>query len=311
MLLKARLKPIIAVFLAVLASAVAAASGTANEGPWWLGHVVTIIAAAIAASIAAAMIVWQLGRQHKNAMALQSENFKSELKLKVYQELSAALASAADHIGRAATYGATAVVHSRIYGQQLAQGMQPSPVSDRALELMDRHGKVTNAAIAVVYVIEKYIIIHPDIDIFKMAIASAVHDATKTFQALFEFMLIYLPAEDAAAQDMQPSNGRALSADELEKFDTLAQAYFNALIVLDCYLSDMRIELQMLLLGGLFANRLERRQPPDPQVKVISLDAPAVAHLRAHFLQETEWGKSAAQIKQDVQREFADASRAN
>ena len=93
--------------LLIPTAATAAESTPADQGPWWLGPLVTFVAAVIGASA----IVWQLGRQHRNESQRQAENFKSQLKLQVYQEFSVRLSTATDSVQTVAMYAFAAPSH--------------------------------------------------------------------------------------------------------------------------------------------------------------------------------------------------------
>ena len=201
-------------------------------------------------------------------------------------------------------YATTAAVHAKIYMQQIEQGINPSPVEDRALLFLAKHSAASDAAIEVVFLIEKYFIVHPELDIFRLAVGSALHDTSDAFHALFNFMLTYSPVDEPSSQGATVGNIRQLSKTELERFQALSAAYFDAASDLDSYLGDMRTELQELLLSGLFPNQLPKRRPADPGKKVISLNAAVVKSLRAHFLKHTKWGQKSVLSHIEVHREF-------
>ena len=295
-------KPVATVSALFSASSALAESATSalNEGPWWLAHALTVAGI----FVAAATIVFQLGRQHRNEIRLQTENFKSQLKLQVYQEFSSCLSTAADKIGTASMYATTAALHAKMYMQQFKQGINPSPVEDRAMAFLDKNSSASNAAIEAVFLIEKYFIMHPELDIFRLAVSSALHDAGGAFHALFDFMLTYTPVDEPGTQGAKVVNVRQLSDNELDRFQALSAAYVDAAGDLDSYLSDMRTELQELLLIDLFPNRTPKRRPLDPSKKVISLNTATVKSLRTYFLKHTEWGRKSGQVHLEVLREF-------
>ena len=280
--------------------AVAAESSPADQGPWWLGHVVTFAGIVVAAL----MIVYQLGRQHANETERQAENFKGQLRLQIYQEFDARLAAAADTAGAAAMYAMTSHTHTAIFGKQVAKGINPSPIPDRALHFIDRNAAATGAAIEVVFLVEKYYIVHPDLDIFRTAISSALHDVNLAFHNLFNFMLTHFPVDATTPSCTQVQNVKVFSEFEMHELHRFAGAYQNATMDLDCYLMDMRVELQTLLLGHLFPNTVPRRRPADPSKKVISLHPAQVKSLRQYFLKNTDWGRNAVRKLLDTHREF-------
>ncbi len=278
---------------------VAATTAAINEtGPWWIGHLVTFLGIVVAAS----MIVFQLGRQHQNELNRQNENFKGQLKLQIYQEFSQRLASASEAVGIAGLYAMGSHTHSVIYAKQISQGMTPSPVAERALLLLDKQRVASDEAVGVSFLFEKYQVVHPDFDIFLTAISAASHDLGVAFRALFDFMLIHFPVDARASADVD--NVKVLKATELEDLHALASEYQRASMALDCYLSDMRVELQKLLLGHLFEAVVPRRRPADPSVKVVTLEPANVKSLRQHFLKNTAWGKSTVESIFAVHREY-------
>jgi hypothetical protein len=146
--------------ISVVATAAAAAGITpTDKGPWWIEPLVTVIAAAIGASA----IIWQLGRQHRNESLRQTENFKGQLKLQVYQEFSSRLAVASGAIQSTAMYAFFAPIHVELYASQAAKGFTPAPIAERALKLLELNSAAVNEAVEAVFLLEKYFIIHPDL----------------------------------------------------------------------------------------------------------------------------------------------------
>lgn len=278
----------------------AADSPSADQGPWWLEHAVTFVGIVIAAL----MIVYQLGRQHANETKRQAENFKGQLRLQIYQEFDAKLSLASDTAGAAGMYAMTSHTHSVIFGKQVAQGISPSPIPDRALHFLDRQSAAAGAAIEVIFLVEKYYIVHPDLDIFRTALSAALHDVGLAFHRLFNFMLTNFPVDAVNKSGGEVQNVKVLSETEVQELHLLASAYQNATMDLDCYLMDMRVELQTLLLSNLFPNTVPRRHPADPSRKVISLDPAKVKNLRQYFSKNTDWGRNAVRTQLDVHREF-------
>jgi hypothetical protein len=281
-------------------AAVAAEATSPDQGPWWLGPLVTVLAAAIGA----AAIVWQLGRQHRNESLRQTENFKAQLKLQVYQEFSSRLSAASDAVQTTAMYAYTAQTHVQIYSSQAANGFTPAPIADRALKLIELNSNAANEVVETIFLLEKYFIVHPDLDILRLALSSAEHDVWESFHPLFEFMLSHFPMDVLTEHGQKVENVRQLTPDQRTTLQTLSGGYYDAAMDLGCYLDDMRIELQTLFLSNLFPNTIPRRRPADPSKKVLSLEASAVKSLRQHFLKNIAWGKKAIASQLDVHHEF-------
>ena len=63
------------------------------------GPLITILGIFVPASL----IIWQIGRQHKNNIELQRENSREKLKLELYTEYRKTISKASDKIGSAET----------------------------------------------------------------------------------------------------------------------------------------------------------------------------------------------------------------
>lgn len=281
-------------------SARAAEASAMDQGPWWLGPLVTIIAAVIGASA----IIWQLGRQHKNESERQVEHFKSQLKLQVYQEFAVRLAQASDSNQSAAMYAFTAPVHVEIFESQSNGGLTPAPITDRALRFLELNSAAANEVVETVFLLEKYFIVHPDLDIFRLALSSAAYEINESFHPLFQFMLSHFPMDVLTQGGTKIENVKLLSPDQRADLKKLSDRYYDAVVDVGCYLDDIRTELQTLLLGNLFPNTIPRRRPADPSKKVLSLEPNAVKSLRQHFLKNTAWGKRSVATQLEVHHEF-------
>lgn len=288
------------VVAAATTAAVAGDATTTDQGPWWLGPLVTIIAAVIGAGA----IVWQLGRQHRNESLRQTENFKSQLKLQVYQEFASRLSVASDAVQSTAMYAFTAPTHVEVFTSQAANGLTPAPIADRALKLLELNSTAANEVVETIFLLEKYFIIHPDLDIFRLALSSAAHEVSESFHPLFQFMLSHFPMDVLTESGPKVENVMLLSPDQCAKLKSLSDCYYDAAMDVGCYLDDMRTELQMLLLSNLFPNVIPRRRPADPSKKVLSLEPSAVKSLRQHFLRNTAWGKKSVATQLEVHHEF-------
>jgi hypothetical protein len=292
-----------AVLLTIIFSSPVVAATTeiaVSTGPWWLPHFVTLLGV----FIAAVMIVYQLGRQHANESARLNENFKGQLKLQIYQEFSQRLSSASSAVGATGLHAMFSQTNMATYAWRVEQGMNPKPIANRAMDLADKNHTAATEATEVIFLVEKYHIVHPDLDIFKTAISSALHDLHATFHALFDFMVCHLPVGAQTSIGSTLLNVKPLDTEELEALRKLARAYQNAAMELNCYLMDMRVELQKLLLGHLFPSIAPLRRPVDPANKVITLDPASVTSLHHHFTNNTGWGKQWAEAQNRAHREY-------
>ena len=201
-------------------------------------------------------------------------------------------------------YAFAAPSHIEIYNSQVANGFTPAPIADRALKLLELNSGAANEIVETVFLLEKYFIIHPDLDIFRLALSSASHEVNQSFDPLFQFMLTNFPMDVQTEHGPKTDNVLLLSAEQRANLKLMTDRYHESAMDLGSYLDDLRTELQTLLLSHLFPHIMARRRPADPSKKVLSLEPSTVKSLRQHFLKHTAWGKSAVATQLDVHREF-------
>jgi hypothetical protein len=102
------------------------------------------------------------------------------------------------------------------------------------------------------------------------------------------------PAEDTSPWTLPPANAREVLRSEtdilLHKISKLGDVIF-----------DFRVEMQNLLLGGLFPrNAVEVRIPIDPENVVIKLENHAL--LTTYFENNTDWGRSKARAEEAARK---------
>ena len=129
---------------------VLADSGQSSDGPWWVGHTIT----AITATLGALMIVWQIGRQRRNEIAAQLENYKIGLRLQVYQEFAARLSTGSDALGSAGMYAFCVPMHIQMASSGTSNG-QAQPVADRAKVFLELDTKGQGELADTVLLVEK------------------------------------------------------------------------------------------------------------------------------------------------------------
>ncbi len=267
--------------------------------PWWLGDLLTVLGILVGVII----VVYQLGRQHKNQLKLQKENQREQFRLQIYLEFSKLLGVAVGKNIDSGQYAFHIPFHVRVYRDQLKKGFSPVPVQDRAMELCKRHNESLGADIEIMFLIERYQIVDPRLDIFRTAISVAHYDLMEAFMPLFSFLLEILPAEIPLPDGSYKTVNIIIpSDDQVHELEKLVNAYNSASDDMGSYLYDLNVEIQNTLLNNLFPNKAPRRKPLDPRFKVISTEAEEIDRLRKYFEEDTNWGKRKKQTEQDVLR---------
>lgn len=269
--------------------------------PWWIGGLLTLLGIVVGVCI----IVYQLGRQHKNELKLQEENYRQKLRLGIYQEFSKVLEEANDKTSEVGMYAFLIPINVKIYRDQIKSGLAPAPIKHRAIEFSNKHQEVSDSIIKLIRLFEKYEIISPELDIFKLAVIVATHDMREALKPLHSYLLQILPMDVVdKTGNIQVVNVISPTNEQIDRLDGLVNTYKNADDDLSGYLFDLNVELQNIFLSRLFNNKVQRRQPLDPNVKVITTDPEDMTKLRKYFEEETDWGKQEKQVEEQVKAKF-------
>ena len=157
--------------------------------PWWLGDLLTFLS--IIAGVL--LIVFQIGKQHKNQINAQKENNREQLRLEVYQEFSKAYAEANEKTIDVGMYVFILVTNMQIYLDQKKIGINPGPLTGRVLEFFTKNGEASKSIIDLICLIEKYEIVCPKLEIFNTAFSASSYDMMKAFNPLHSYMLSLYP----------------------------------------------------------------------------------------------------------------------
>jgi hypothetical protein len=117
-----------------------------------------------------------------------------------------------------------------------------------------------------------------------------MRDITTNFLAYFELAVRIIPRD---GDTWWPPDDR--TARQLHE---LGQTLLDALTTFSCYIHDFRVEMQNLLLGELFEQKLPPRQPVDPKMVVIEFERHK--ELARYFETETAWGREKSRAEADV-----------
>jgi len=273
------------------------AQSSTSPRPWWVGDLITLLGILVGVII----VIYQLGRQHRSQLKLQRENYREQLRLKIYQQFSKLLDMAVHKNIDSSLYAFHIPGNVQIYRGQLKDGFSPSPLRDRASELSKLHNETLKTITALIFMIERYQIVDLRINIFRTAIGVAHHDMMETFRPLFSFLLRILP-DDIPRPDGSYVlvNVISPSDEQVNELKMLVDAYKAASDDMGCYLYDLNVELQNALLSNLFPQKVPRRKPLDPRFKVISTEPNEIERLQKYFEEQTDWGKKKKQIEQSV-----------
>lgn len=271
-----------------------------NTRPWWIGDLLTVLSILVGVGL----IIFQLNRQHKNDIETQKENNRDQLRLEIYQEFSKCLDNANNKTMKAGMFAFMLTSNVSNYLNQINLGINTPPLKYRANEFSDLHYLSNNSIINLIKLIEKYEIVSPELEIFKIALNVAAHDIDKAFSPLFQFLIRMLPMDiNDGHENHQIANVIIPTQDQMDELQRLVDEYKDKHDDLGGYLYDLNLELQKLFLSYLFSNKLKIRDPIDPNIKVITTDPIKMTELKRYFEEESPWGIQKNETEERVRNE--------
>ncbi len=235
----------------------------------------------VSITVGALLVVYQLGRQHRNEIKLQQDNFRQEQRLKLFEQIAELEETAQTAIAELSTMGLSAPnqfdLFKIVFDAHSAHPKDvpiPGPIRTRGNDFVEAFKKASAAVSAVTMAVERREILNPDFSIFRIAI---IHQSQKCLEAYMAFSVKIAPYLSISTPDgLRSSPLMPPSAEDDTEIKILGQKFYDEYFTLQMYLSDLIIEAQNSLLGQLFQNRLPIRQPLDPKHLVISTEIDAM-----------------------------------
>ena len=282
---------------------------------FWSGLPTEIQVAAVAAlttvgtaTVGAYLVVWQIGKQARNAIQQNRHNEALKLKLEVYKNITEICRDASVAETRLSSYVRQFEIDVALFRQMHSDGLSWSIPKARASTFLEKKRNLDEKTIELISITEKWQIIDPRIAIFRTAVNVAVHDIQTAFNEYFQVAMRIMPAELTA----QPQQGSLFpwhppNDQSAERLKRLGENLQQALMDLSSYIYDIEVEMQNLLLGELFENKVPARKPIDATLTVLRIDK--YEELTAYFENETAWGRNKARTESEVRASHSEASR--
>lgn len=266
-----------------------------------IGHALSLLGIITAALI----VVWQLRRQHKSSLALQRNNAREALNLRVYESLLQKVRALSDANIEAPIYALGIPAAIETARRERASGYEPRSLNQRVPVFTALHFKAANELAELLVEFEAWAIAFPAHRVFHVALNAAAYDVQQAFPPLNEALLRILPMDLPKEEVDNPTIHRPLpSADDLSALKHLVTNYNAAMDQVRSYVHDLTIEAQNNLLSSLFDRIVPPRQPLDPRRRVISTDQEKMEELIQYFENETPWGRHQAEINADIAAEI-------
>lgn len=231
------------------------------------------------------LAAWQINRQFRNTIASQRANKLEELRVQIYKEIAEKIEICQTALSK--SYVTTMVLPSffeiKSYEDNKARA-EGLPESSYAIlqrypaitaELSDAMQKLAE----VLFVMDKYEIAFNDFTSMKIHIRETSDKLTKAMSEFHNYVLRFLPM-DVTEDDRANLGGAKVinppmpDAAAIAQIRALSEVAREVNLDLTCYLHDLRIEAQNVLLSPIFdGKQAPKRVPGDPRFKVLTLDA--------------------------------------
>jgi hypothetical protein len=106
-----------------------------------------------------------------------------------------------------------------------------------------------------------------------------------------------------------PTRRHPAHNEDWKGFETAMSNYSDAISLLDCYVTDLKTEMQNELLGELFNAKSPARVPIDPKYRTVTLKDATYWH--DHFSKNTPWGLYSRQLNEDTKAQVTAKLEAN
>lgn len=243
------------------------------------------------------LILFQLNRQHRNNLELQRQQFKAKVQQEIFNDISDGIYQATNaHVKLSGKlFAVRQKIDTNLFFKR--EGIDPKPLSERTNDYIDLHYTFSNSIIELIYILEKYVITDRIFEIFNMALQSVSYDLDKSYQAvndsLIKFLPIDIPKEKQQKLEVSTLEPKQKTEHDFETLKENISNYNNQIMDISCYLHDLKVEAQNILLGEIFKNRVSPRKPKDWEYVVVSKSTTrSLDQLEHFFMHETEWGKN-------------------
>jgi hypothetical protein len=249
------------------------------------------------------VLVWRLRVEAQRAIDANKSSEAMKLKLKIYeQEVVTTVEKTVDAevalTGFVRRFASELKTHRTLTDAGLPAA---TPVA-RVPDLIGLKASFDREAVAIVTFTERWFVIDPRFEIFRIAINAALHDVREEWGAYFELVMRSVP--------MDMPNGlhwNVPPTDRLGAIEVASNKFIDRLGTMTAYTSDFQAEMQNVLIGPLFGHTVPRRQPIDPRHVVISLDNDVL--LTRHFQEDAAWGRVTKETNARVRNELEAAAK--
>ncbi|MBI3451839.1 MAG: hypothetical protein HY057_03225 [Rhodospirillales bacterium] len=261
-----------------------------------IGVVVTVTSAVLGALV----VVWQIGKQARYAIAQNRHNEALKLKLEIYKEIVAVCRDTSRACNDLSAYGprfyAEVELSSKMKsdeGRSFFVPKEPIPV------LRNRNIVLAQKLIEIMGLAERWQIIDPRIEVIIKATLAAKYDIDNAYKKYEAIVFKIMPLEPRKSKpNVTEFYWKTPNEDTIAQLKNIGDRLVNALLDFLGYIYDFQVEMQNLLLGELFQHKLPAREPLGHDSIVIRLDR--YKELMEYFDQKSAYGRDISRIEKKI-----------
>lgn len=270
---------------------------------WWIGldgplkaATVTAGATVISSIVGFTAVFIQIGRQGRNAINANRQNEALKRKAAIYERTLETSDRVQEAVSALTVYLAGFGTEVRFASKLAADQKHPWNLPQaRFPEYQRLSHEATSAITDVMTMVDNWRIIDPRLVVFRRALAMGFDGLVKVTLHSAASYVYAMPVQGYETNWQPPDEATAAALQK--KID--AEIY--EIGRLGAWVADFQAEMQLLLLGELFPNGVERRNPPDPNQFCIRLDRHKEISER---IDGSDWGKRAAAQDQEARLRF-------
>ena len=249
------------------------------------------------------VLIWRLRVEAQRAIDENRSTEAMKLKLKIYeQEVVTTVEKTVDAEVALAGFARRFVSDLNTYRTLTRAGLPAATPVARVPDLIGLKTSFDREAVAIVTFTERWFVVDPRFEVFRVAINAALYDVREEWGAYFDLVMRSVPIETPTGL-----HWTAPGDDQLAAIDAASDRFIDRLGAVTAYSYDFQGEMQNVLVGPLFGNTVLRRQPIDPRHVVISLDNDAL--LTRHFKEDSGWGRAVKKSEARVRNKLEVATK--
>lgn len=253
-----------------------------------------------AALLGGYFLLMQLRRQGVAALDQSRRNEAMRLKLGIYKEIIATCEEITDKEVAFSSFLNRIWISLGSAHALKRVGRAYPRIPERYPQIQELYYSALMASTKIVTTVEQWRIVDKRLDIFQTAVNAIRHDLDEVWFEYSRFVMTLLPVEAPVTGEPVPWS---LPSDaSLQRHEQLMFKMTEAMGTLAALVTDFQNEMQTLLVGELFDNRVAARVPLDPKRVVVTLDRHE--ELEHHFNTATAWGIWKAELEARTRREL-------